>query len=387
MKSAAALSKRDEEQVVSPRRGIPSLDGLRAISVVMVVGLHTLQRYSATHAVGLGWFVLLNGALGVRIFFVISGYLITRLLLREREKTGTIGLGSFYVRRAFRILPPLYVYLLFLLALAAAGLLKVRLTEVLAAALFVRNYATGQGLWALEHTWSLCIEEQFYLLWPAVLVACTAGGADLRRGRAIAARVALVVIVVSPIVRLASFAAHVPYLHNATMFHMQADPLMFGCLAALLEGRARFERMYAWVTRRWWIPAVLLFLVSGTLELRFQNYWMLPLGLTVDGFLLMMLILWAVRNADSAPGRLLNFAPVRRLGMLSYSIYLWQTFFLHERNLEVFGGHYWINTFPGNWLAILVCAVISYYAVEQPALRLRDRWVRRHDARNGAIVT
>src|SRR5882757_9848375 len=111
-------------------RSIPSLDGLRALSIALVVGLHTVQRYSVTHHVSPVWYVVFNGTTGVRIFFVISGYLITRLLLREAEQTGTIALGKFYLRRAFRILPPLYAYIAFLCLLGALGRLAVSRTEI-----------------------------------------------------------------------------------------------------------------------------------------------------------------------------------------------------------------------------------------------------------------
>ncbi len=90
---------------------IPSLDGLRALSILLVVGLHTLQRYGATHPVSPAWFALFNGGTGVFIFFEISGFLITTLLLKEHEKRGSVSLTGFYRRRAFRILPPLYLYI------------------------------------------------------------------------------------------------------------------------------------------------------------------------------------------------------------------------------------------------------------------------------------
>jgi len=100
-------------------RHIPSLDGLRALSVLLVIVLHTLLRNTLYKFIPFPLRVLGNGALGVFIFFVISGYLITTLLLREQHKTGAISLRSFYLRRAFRILPPLYAYVFFLAALGA----------------------------------------------------------------------------------------------------------------------------------------------------------------------------------------------------------------------------------------------------------------------------
>jgi len=360
-------------------RHIPSLDGLRALSILLVVAVHSLQHRSLTHRVPAVFFVLGNGALGVEIFFVLSGYLITLLLLRERERRGAISLRSFYVRRGFRILPPLYLYIACMGVLAAWGHLPgMNWRELITALTFTRNYVPGMGLWALEHLWTLCIEEQFYLLWPALLLWLLSRRNDAA-GRGAAAKLALAVIVVEPIVRVLCYR-FLPGLHSPGMFHMRADGLMFGALGALLQGEPRFERIYrrwtGWRVTEWLLPA-LLFFVSGALGLRFGNYWTMPAGLTLDGLLILLWMLWLVRNPRSWTGRVMNQPAVMWLGRLSYSLYIWQTFFLHHDNITVFGREGWFNTAPGAWLCLLAVAALSYYAVEQPALRLRDRVLQR----------
>jgi peptidoglycan/LPS O-acetylase OafA/YrhL len=362
----------------SPRerpRQIPSLDGLRALSILLVVAVHTLQHRSLTHHVPAIFFVLGNGALGVEIFFVLSGYLITLLLLREREVRGSISLRSFYVRRGFRILPPLYLYIACMGVLAAWGHLPgMNWRELVTALTFTRNYVPGMGLWAFEHLWTLCIEEQFYLLWPALLVWLLA-----HHSRNAAAKAALGVIVLEPAVRVFC-ALWVPGLHSPGMFHMRADGLMFGALGALLQGTERFERWYRsamrWPMIEWLLPA-LLFFFSGALGLRFGNYWTMPAGLTLDGLLILLWMLWLVRNPHSWTGRALNQPVVMWVGRLSYSLYIWQTFLLHHDNVAVFGREGWFNTAPGAWVCLLGAAALSYYAVERPALRARDRVLRR----------
>jgi peptidoglycan/LPS O-acetylase OafA/YrhL len=352
-------------------RHIPSLDGLRALSVLLVIAVHSTQRFGMTHRVPFWVQVLANGGLGVFLFFVISGYLITTLLLRERDKTGAISLKSFYLRRGFRILPPLYVYILFIALLGMSGHLPgFNGTELATALTFTRNYSPHVSLWAFEHLWSLCIEEQFYLLWPAVLVVCAwrRKGADARRA---AAWVTLAVIVVEPFVRVLSYR-YLPNFHNPGAFHMQADGLMFGAVGALLEGTQRFERVYRRAMHWPWLAPVLLFVVSGTLGIVFGNYWNLPVGITVNGFLALMWLLWLVRNPASPAGRVMNLPAVAWIGRLSYSLYLWQTFFLHHDSVEVLGHDAWWNTFPGAWLCILGAAMGSFYGIEQPALRVRD---------------
>ena len=356
-------------------RHIPSLDGLRALSVLLVIVLHTLQRLSLTHHVPLVYYVLGNGSMGVFIFFVISGYLITTLLLREREKTSSISLKSFYVRRAFRILPPLYLYLVFLSVLWLTGHLPgMNSLELITALTFTRNYVPHVGLWVLEHLWSLCIEEQFYLLWPVVLIFCIVNrkGSD---GRLIATRIAIAVIVAEPLIRVLSFR-FLPGFHNPGAFHMQADGLMFGALGALQQGHQNFERLYIRATRWPWLLPLLIFFVSGALGIRFQNYWNLPIGITINGFLILLWLLWLVRNPASISGRIFNQKAITWIGRLSYSLYIWQTFFLHHLNVEVFGHNGWWNSFPTSWLCILTAAILSFYCVEQPALRLRDICLR-----------
>lgn len=353
---------------------IPSLDGLRAISILLVIALHTLQRQDQHHQASFLWYALFNGGTGVHIFFVISGYLITRLLLHEHARNGRISLSGFYIRRAFRILPPLYVYVGVLLVCAALGRLMLTRLDVLSALFFFHNYAATDVSWSLEHFWTLSVEEQFYLVWPFVLILCLSRAGEA--GRRWAVRVALIVIVLSPVIRVVSYQLHNSYWHNAGMFQMQADALMFGCVLALLEGKPAFERLYLLITRVWWLPpAVILFCM--TMDARFQNYWSLPIGLTLQGAAIAAFVLWCVRNSHSVVGRILNLRPVAYLGVLSYSAYLWQTLFLHHNNLRLFGGATFVNTFPGSWLAIFIVAFLSYNLVEQPALRARAALTRR----------
>jgi len=369
------IERLSERPIQRPRQ-IPSLDGLRALSFLLVVAVHTLQHRSLTHPVPAIFFVLGNGELGVEIFFVLSGYLITLLLLREREQRGSISLRSFYVRRGFRILPPLYLYIACMGLLGAWGHLPgMNWRELITALTFTRNYVSGMGLWAFEHLWSLCIEEQFYLLWPVLLVGLLLRCSDAA-GRARAAKVALAVIVMEPVVRVFCFLC-LPGLHSPAMFHMRADGLMFGALGALLQGTAHFEHVYRKATRLPWLLLGLLFLVSGALALRFGNYWTMPAGLTLDGFLILMWMLWLVRNPQSWTGRAMNWPVVMWVGRLSYSLYIWQTFFLHHDNVAVFAREGWFNIAPGAWVCLLAVAALSYYGLEQPALRVRDQVLRR----------
>ena len=150
-------------------RNIPSLDGLRAVSVGMVIAAHLSEVVAQKIPFIPLWLYAAWGSLGVQTFFVISGFLITLILLKELNATGTISLGRFYFRRALRIFPAFYVYLAAGLALTLAGVFAGKPSAFLIAGTYTTNYL-GLDSPLLEHTWSLSLEEQFYLLWPAALL-------------------------------------------------------------------------------------------------------------------------------------------------------------------------------------------------------------------------
>ena len=351
---------------------IPSLDGLRAISIIMVVALHTLQRYGGDHHVAVGWYALFNGGAGVFIFFEISGFLITTLLLKEDEKRGSVSLVGFYVRRAFRILPPLYLYIGVVVALGLAGLLHVWTIDVVGSAFFFHNIVGGPT-WSLEHLWSISVEEQFYLVWPFILVYCLRRkGAEARMRAAI---FPATVIALSPVARVLLRMTGGAAMRHASVYDLRFDFIMFGCLVALLQGTPRFEAVYRFCTR-WWLAPPLTFLICNAISAVYKNYFDLTVGFTINGFAIAMFLLWCTRNAGTIVGRILNNWVMAQIGVLSYSIYLWQTLFLHDGNQAVFGWMPWLGRFPGNWLGILLAASASYYVVEQPSLRLRDAVIR-----------
>src|ERR1700728_1401265 len=180
-------------EITAKARSIPSLDGLRAISILLVVVAHSSENFSRWIKLPLGTY-LLFGHLGVSVFFVISGFLITSLLLKEWNATGTVGLKRFYVRRAFRIFPPFYLYLGIILVLVLAGVFHTSLRAFFFAAIYCTDYYLGPGSWfvGLQHIWSLSVEEQFYLLWPAAL---------LLLGKRKAVYLAGFLILISPLLR------------------------------------------------------------------------------------------------------------------------------------------------------------------------------------------
>jgi len=361
---------------------IPSLDGLRFLAIALVILEHGFARFRPTAPAGsLSWFVAGRGGDGVQIFFVISGFLITSLLLREHEKYGQVSLRNFYIRRTFRILPPIYVYLLFISGFAAVEHLKVSFGTIASSVLFVRNYSLSPAFWGTEHTWSLAVEEQFYLLWPPLLVlALTRLGSD--RGKAAAAKVALFLIAVSPLLRVLQklYGSKALEHRESYMLHTRMDGLMCGCLLALIIGTPLFERFYAIAAKVWWFYPLYFLALHGYLDTRYGANYRYLFGFTLDSIAISLFLAWAIRNPQRLAGRILNWRPIAFLGVLSYSLYIWQTFFLHGMN-PTRASH-----LPYNLVGLPLAALLSFYLVEQPSLRLRDRLQRPKTDKAGATV-
>jgi peptidoglycan/LPS O-acetylase OafA/YrhL len=339
-------------------RDIPSLDGLRALSVLMVVAAHTSGPLTRLIPFIPFWIYMVWGALGVQTFFIISGFLITHLLLKELNATGTISLKHFYFRRALRIFPAFYVYLAAALAVTLAGWAPGELRAFLVAGTYTWNYLGG-GSELLVHTWSLSLEEQFYLLWPAALVF-------LGTNKSI--KLAVWVILLSPISRVVTYflMPHHRALLNA-MLHTGLDSIMFGCLLAILWRNERFNQRVQPFVRAWVAACAAAFsLILGPVFLgaRFRGSYGFVFGFTLNALCLSLILLYVVRIPNSPAGRLLNVPVIRHLGVISYSLYLWQEMFTGDNNARFF---------PWNLLAILACAELSYWLVERPSLRLRSR--------------
>jgi len=314
---------------------IPSLDGMRAISISLVVIGHWAElRYHSDIA---GAFA----NLGVRIFFIISGFLITTLLLKEHAKSSTIGLREFYVRRAYRILP---ASLAFMVVTFVIFWPQLRWYHMATAVLYLANFDYTHP-WYLGHLWSLSVEEQFYLLWPGVLKKWYRHRAAILVG----------VVAFAPVYRV---ACHFLRLHGKAdeTFPAVADMLAIGCLLAV------FAKLMPKIHCAW---AALMILPIA----------MVPVYMGILHFHVtpaLLLVLWPVMHLSIAgvlwhvvqrPYWFLNVGPVVWLGKISYSLYLWQQLF-------VFGQH------GRPWYGVIFAvglASASHYFVEQPMLRMRER--------------
>jgi peptidoglycan/LPS O-acetylase OafA/YrhL len=297
------------------------------------------------------------GGTGVALFFAISGYLITTLLLEERDRAGRISLLGFYVRRGFRILPPAYLFLVVVAMLAGAGWLAeaLRPGELASAAFFYNNYRADRS-WYTAHFWSLSMEEHFYLLWPALLAGLGNRRALLAAGVLLAAT-----LVWRPWSLVHMDSLPYPALQRTDM---RLDAFLCACaLAILLHGLYRVPLLKV-LTAGWFrslsavvLIAVWIWTLAGSAP---------ATGALVESAVLPCLLVSVMYWPGSRVFRILESAPLRWIGRISYGLYLWQQVFLVGRSATTLPRAAAIFL-PSVGLTF-VAATLSYCLLERPLL-------------------
>jgi peptidoglycan/LPS O-acetylase OafA/YrhL len=351
----------------------PQLDGVRALAIIPVVTYHA-------------WVVPRGGFLGVDIFFVLSGFLITTLLVEEAQANGRISLPHFYFRRALRLLPALFAaalgyVLLSSLEVAVSGHTHAGtpLGDVFRGAaygvVYVQNIliATGTAMpLAVGHLWSLATEEQFYLLWPFALVIVLRLG--LSRRTLTILLVAVIAVLNIDRLDLILGSASFQRVYFAPDGHF--DVILIGCLAGLVFTGGRVERLFARPARA--LALAGLAAVGLMLALPEFAHWHVVLGLLPLLAVGISLLILAVVVDDGSPvARVLSLPPLVFVGKISYALYLW-----HPIVLWAFDR---LPTVVEVGLSV-VLATLSYYLVELPFLRRKRRDRARIDAETASAA-
>lgn len=346
------------------RGQIPGLDGLRAIAVSIVLCVHGMQTpgfFSSPwlrHLIG-------HGHIGVDIFFVISGFLITTLLMREQERHGRVDLKRFYLRRTLRIVPAYCVFLLVMAICQHAGKFDIKSRDWIGALTYTTNFLYHPS-WELGHTWSLSVEEHFYLVWPiALFVAGAAGGWRM----AIACVTGcwllrcFIALVLPKLISPADAAMYSALSENCTFTRL--DTISFGCLLALASRSDYWRAWLDWLTRP---PMMVLYLVTIgiALEVGAIARFHLCVYYSLTGVCISLLV-WGAIRSEGLVRRILGHPVLTTIGIGSYSIYLWQQLFLHPRQTG------WVHQFPQNIFCVLGVASLSYWLIERPLNRLKNR--------------
>ncbi len=334
---------------------LPALDGLRAIAALLVVFYHY----------GFQW---CPGGLGVLAFFVLSGFLITWLLLEEEERFGRISLRLFYIRRGLRIFPAFYAFwFLWVGALLFFGK-RLVVPQAIASFFYVNNYY--QGLFGdpntgLSHTWSLGIEEQFYVLWPLTFML-------LRRDRLRVRFLVAAVLAVWLYREFLVFGLHCNQGYIYEAFDTRADHLMIGCLLALVLRNRMLARFWDWACSRPWLAwaTIGLLALSATIGSITTGRYRDAIGFVLDPVLVAVLIVQCLAAGAKGLGSFLNWGWMRYLGTISYSIYLYQQIVVGAVKKVAPS---WLSL-PAVLLAVVATASASYWIVERPFLRLKKRF-------------
>ena len=343
---------------------VPELDGLRGIAITSVIIHHQLAPIS-----------LSGGFLGVDLFFVLSGFLITSLLLAEFAQANRISLRNFYMRRLLRLGPALSLYLIatFLVAYSTQSISIVRQLKLIAVAVFyLTNWRMALG-WdsALDPTaitWSLSIEEQFYLLWPLLLTVCLA--VKLRR-RFIAGGLAIVILGIA-VHRYVLLEAGADLTRLYYGSDTRADALLVGCIFGLLNAKmVQLRNKTRLLNTAALVSALALGFLSFTSH--FEDLFLYRGGFTAIAILCGVLIYAAANSPARALSATLRFPPLMWLGHISYGLYLWH--WLIVRNVSLYSLGRWEATAKLG-LSIGIAAT-SFYVFEKPINRLKTRFTSR----------
>lgn len=309
-----------------PDSRIRRLDGIRGAAVLLVVVYH-----AGYLTAGWGPRLLPGGFVGVDLFFVLSGFLITRLLVQEVDRSGRIALGRFGLRRVLRLFPTLLVAVVgvggLLVALGRvgpdAGQLATAdlLTSALGTLAYVSNYQQAAG-WEfpieLSHTWSLAIEAQFYVLWPLVVLAFHRWKVP-RRGQVVALLVAIVAVGVHRALMWTDQAHYLPlYLRTDT----RLDVILAGCLLGLLHHWGRLDGVGRWLR----IPSLLGVVVLGvasTLSETGDVHLYRSFGFSAVALAATAIVASVLLDEHGPVARVVRWRPLAALGDRSYSLYLW----------------------------------------------------------------
>jgi peptidoglycan/LPS O-acetylase OafA/YrhL len=334
-----------------PGRRLTALDGMRTVALAAGFACHIDQ-----HAMP-------GGFVGVDTFFVISGYVIASLLLREREMTGDISVSRFYLRRVLRLYPALLVMVLVVTPIAAVDHIGWPVPDGLAALSYVTDFwSNGFGHFTLLlHTWSLAVEEQFYLVWPVVLLFMLRRNLPLR----------VILIGLAAISVLITYGVYSAHIHHLMFIQYLPTSHLTELVAGILLAVGELHGPKRWLVRLGGLPVALVALgamvVAGFIVP--AAWWAFPLA---------AIVCWppvahVVLHRESWISAALCFRPVVWLGQRSYAFYLW-----HYPIIELLHRHHPTLT---NWekaaIALpltLALTAVSWRLVETPFLRLKARF-------------
>ncbi len=344
---------------------IPSLNGIRAFSIVIVILSHLVEndKIISLHS---NFRLLQNGQFGVNIFFILSGFLITKILVNEYWENGNISLMNFFMRRTLRIFPAYYFLLVIYFVLQLQGLISLNKIEWFSSITYTRQFFKVG--WLCGHFWSLSVEEFFYLIYPFTFIIFYKS--KERYNIILIASVLLLF----PLFRYLG-SIYMPNTSGYNLFY-RGDALVIGCLIGLnydtIKVRMPNNVIYP-------LCALLILFIYQHANYFFLNTKLInvligrPGESLLDNILISFLIVYCIENKSNIVYKILNSRVLNFIGVLSYSLYLWQQLFMSEENI-VNGWLKNLLVFPTNLFMTVIMALISYYVIEKPLFKLKDKF-------------
>jgi peptidoglycan/LPS O-acetylase OafA/YrhL len=333
---------------------VPSLDGLRGISILLVLfghlnGTHNFFNIDTKKSIGD------VSALGVSVFFVISGYLITKLLIKEKAKNNTINLKYFYVRRLIRLSPCLISYLITIAILSSIGIIHINNRDWFFAITYTMNYNITRS-WQVGHLWSLSIEEQFYFIWPIIF--------NISQSKAF--KYAKYSIVIAILFRIAlRFFIKTP-VSQMEIFPVYMDSIAIGCLLANYQEQLHTNPTYLKILNS------KLFLLVPILILIINRFNVYSICMVFGTFIVNILIMISIDRYSTINNNtsfnFLNSKLLSSIGKMSYSIYIWQQLFLNRASSAPY------CKFPNSIVLVVSASLISYFLIEKSFLRFNKNF-------------
>lgn len=299
---------------------------------------------------------LISGDTGVLIFFVISGFLITSLLLREREQTGSINFKKFFARRFLRLLPPLVVLYLAIFVLMFTGVIQKTYIGLIISVFYLYNFVPNKFYTSvLGHTWSLALEEQFYFTWPFVISYLKDQRKLVFLGASAVILSVLFLLFIFPI----EFMGH---FHASRWFIPAISPIMIGAMLTISK-----DKILQAVSSG--IVQFIAFLVLYCSPLYVPDS-MIIISPIFQSFGIAFLLLLIINNQESFSVKLLNNPLTSYIGKISYGIYVYQGLFLRTGP----GSENWFQQFPQNLILTLICAILSFELLEKYFLKKKKNY-------------
>jgi peptidoglycan/LPS O-acetylase OafA/YrhL len=338
---------------------IKGFDGLRALSIILVLLSHLNSRQFLPNYPYIRdqFWLLISGETGVLIFFNLSGFLITLILIKEKKETGDIKFKRFFIKRFLRLFPPFLFFCLGILTLRQLNLLDFTTEGFLLSFFYLYNYTpTAFYHNELVHTWSLAVEEQFYLIWPFVIRIF-----KIRKVIVLIYSLLIISFLVLFLFKLGYFSE---FRRPDRWFLPASAAIIFGALLAIIISKNTNYLVNRIKHKHTPIYAFIIYLYP-----LYSLKYTLFLSPLIMSFGISLLVGWIYFNQYSTLTNILNFKPFIYIGKISYGVYVYQGLFLRTGP----GGNLFIQQFPQNIILTFITAVISYEFIEKSFLKLKSK--------------